>query len=90
MAFAWAIARWPIFKIVSFLEYLVFFAAVFCTEQLRCAYRYVFRMFLDVLNFDPNLSFFKGYSLCKMAVFKILSFLEYLVFFAESFCTEQP
>ena len=25
-------ARWPIFKIVSFLEYLVFFRAVFCTE----------------------------------------------------------
>ena len=25
---------WPIFKMVSFLEYLVFFRAVFCTEQL--------------------------------------------------------
>ena len=36
IAFAWAIAfaRWPIFKIVSFLEYLVFFGAVFCREQL--------------------------------------------------------
>ena len=37
IVFAWAIAfaRWPIFKIVSFLEYLVFFAAVFSsTEQL--------------------------------------------------------
>ena len=34
--FAWAIAfaRWPIFKLVLFLEYLVFFRAVFCTEQL--------------------------------------------------------
>ena len=29
-----AFARWPIFKIVSFLEYLVFFGAVFCREQL--------------------------------------------------------
>ena len=29
-----AFARWPIFKMVSFLEYLVFFPAVFCTEQL--------------------------------------------------------
>ena len=28
-----AFARWPIFKIVSFLEYLVFSQAVFCTEQ---------------------------------------------------------
>ena len=34
--FAWAIAfaRWPIFKMLSFLEYLVFFGAVFFTEQL--------------------------------------------------------
>ena len=30
IAFAW----WAIFKIVSFLEYLVFSQAVFCTEQL--------------------------------------------------------
>ena len=29
-----AFARWPIFKMVSFLEYLVFFEALFCTEQL--------------------------------------------------------
>ena len=36
IAFAWAIAfaSWPIFKIVSFREYLVFFEAVFCTEEL--------------------------------------------------------
>ena len=32
--FAKAIARWPILKVVSFLECLVFFRAVFCTEQL--------------------------------------------------------
>ena len=34
--FAWAIAFacWPIFKMVSFVEYLVFFEAVSCTEQL--------------------------------------------------------
>ena len=31
---ATAFARWPIFKIVSFLEYLVFSQAVFCREQL--------------------------------------------------------
>ena len=33
--FAWTIAfaRWSIFKIVSFLEYLLFFQAVFCTQQ---------------------------------------------------------
>ena len=34
--FAWVIAFawWPIFKMVPFLEYLVFFGALFCTEQL--------------------------------------------------------
>ena len=36
IALAWALAfaRRPISQIVSFLEYLVFFRAVFCTEQL--------------------------------------------------------
>ena len=29
-----AFARWPIFKMLSFVEYLVFLLAVFCTEQL--------------------------------------------------------
>ena len=29
-----AFARWPIFKIVLFLGYLVVFRAVFCTEHL--------------------------------------------------------
>ena len=29
-----AFARWPIFKIVSCLEYLVFYQVAFCTEQL--------------------------------------------------------
>ena len=29
-----AFAKWPIFKMVSFLEYLVFFRAVVCTELL--------------------------------------------------------
>ena len=34
--FAWTIApaRWPSFKIVSFLDYLVFFPAAFCTGKL--------------------------------------------------------
>ena len=56
IAFAWAIAfaRWPIFKIILFLEYLVFFGAVFCTEQLQRFCRMVFRMFLAFLIFDPN------------------------------------
>ena len=37
-------ARWPIFNMVSFLEYLVFFRAVFCTELVQCEYRIDFDM----------------------------------------------
>ena len=55
-AYSWAIAfaTWLIFKIFSFLEYLVLFRAVFCTEQLLCSCRIVFRMFLTFLIFGPN------------------------------------
>ena len=42
IAFAW----WVIFKMVSFLEYLVFFDAVFRTEQLEMICRMDFDMFL--------------------------------------------
>ena len=38
-------ARWQIFNIVSFLGYLVFFRAVFCTELLQFEYRMDFEMF---------------------------------------------
>ena len=62
-----AFARWPIFKMLSFLEYLVISWAVFCTEQLKCTRRVVFRMFLAILVFDTNWKFCKVYSLCKMA-----------------------
>ena len=30
----YSLLLWPIFNMISFLEYLVFFKAVFCTEQL--------------------------------------------------------
>ena len=38
-------ARWPIFYIVSFLEYLMFFRAVSSTELLQCEYRIDFDIF---------------------------------------------
>ena len=63
-------ARWPNFQIVSFLEYLVFFRALFATEQLKCSWRIVFCLFLAFLNFDPNWPFCKFYSLCRMADFQ--------------------
>ena len=47
-----ALAWWPflaIFKMVSFLEYLVFFRAVFCIELLKCGCRMDFCMFFGIL-----------------------------------------
>ena len=65
-----AFGRWPSFKMLSFVEYLVFLWAVFCTEQLSCARRIVFRMLLAILIFDPNWPFCKVYSPCKTAHFQ--------------------
>ena len=48
-----------------------------------------FDMFFGILIFDPKWGFCKGYSLCMMAIFKVVSFLEYLVFFEAAFCLEQ-
>ena len=38
-------ARWPIFNMVSFLEYLVFFQVVVCTELVSSEYRIKFDIF---------------------------------------------
>ena len=52
----WAIdfARWPIFKMLSFLEYLGGFGAVFCTEQLEMVCRMDFDMLSGILIFEPK------------------------------------
>ena len=70
--FAWALAfaKWPIFKMVSFLEYFVFFRAVVCTELLSSGCRIDFCMFFGILIFDANRHLVMGYSLCKMADFQ--------------------
>ena len=65
-----ASAKWLTFKLVSFLEYLVFFRAVFCAKLLQCTSRIDFCMFFGILIFDPNRPFWQGYSLCKMALFQ--------------------
>ena len=81
---------WTSFKLVSFLQYLVFFPAVFCTE-LYCSCRMVFRMFLAFLIFDLNWPFCKGYSLCMgYSLFKMADFQTCLIspifgFFFEPF-----
>ena len=39
---------------LSFLEYLVFFGAVFCIEQLLMICRMDFDMFFGILIFEPK------------------------------------
>ena len=48
MAFAWAIAlaRWAIFKMVSFLEYLEFFGAAFAQTNYNVVVESYFSCFL--------------------------------------------
>ena len=94
-ALAKSFAIWPSFKIVSFLEYLLFFSSVFFQKTTLMLLFNSFSQFFIFLIFDPNWPFCKdyslciGYSLCKTADFKIVSFLEYLVFFRVFFCTKQ-
>ena len=80
-----ALPKWPIFKILLFLEYLVFFGAVFCTQLLYCARRIDFCMLFGILIFE-HLA--KPIALPKWPILKIVLFLEYLVFFGAVFCTE--
>ena len=86
IAFAW----WSIFRMVWFLEYLVFSRAVFCTEQLQMTCRMDFDMFCRNLIFDTKWRFCKGYSLCMMADFQnvLISWI-FSFFFWAAFCREQ-
>ena len=77
------------FENALILEYLVFFRAVFCTEQLLIIVTMHFDVFFGIFNFDPKWAFCKGYSLCMMADFQNVLILEYLVFFRAVFCTEE-
>ena len=85
IAFAW----WAILKMVSFLEYLVFFEAVFCTEQREIICRMDFDMFFGILIFDPKWGFCKGYSLCMMGDFQNGLISRIFSVFWNGFCTEQ-
>ena len=62
---------------VLILEYLVFFRAVLCTEQLLIICRMDFDVFFGILNFDPKWALCKGYSLCMMADSQNVLILEY-------------
>ena len=55
---------------VSFLEYLVLFGTVFCTQQLEMICGMDCDMFFGILIFDAEWWFCKGYSDCMMADFQ--------------------
>ena len=65
---------------LSYLDYLVFLQAVFCTEQLYAFRRIIFSMFLRKKKLKITCPFCMGYRLTKWRIFKMLSYLDYLVF----------
>ena len=74
---------------LSYLDYLVFLHAVFCTEQLYAFRRIIFSMVLRKKKLKITCPFCMGYRLPKWRIFKMLSYLDYLVFLHAVFCTEQ-
>ena len=74
---------------LSYLDYLVFLHAVFCTEQLYAFRRIIVSMFLRKKRLKITCPFFMGIDLPKWRIFKMLSYLDYLVFWDAGFCREQ-
>ena len=80
----------PILKMVSFLKHLVFFGAVFCTEQLYKVFvEWILTCFLEFEFLTQSEDFAKAIAFARWPIFKMVSFLEYLIFFQVVFCTEQ-
>ena len=74
---------------LSYLDYLVFLHAVFCTEQLYAFRRIIFSMFLRKKRRKKHAHFPWAIDLPKWRIFKMLSYLDYLLFWQAVFCTEQ-
>ena len=74
---------------LSYLDYLVFLHAVFCTEQLYAFRRIIFSMVLRKKSCKQLAHFAWAIDLPKWRIFKIISYLDYLVFLHAVFCTEQ-
>ena len=55
---------------LSYLDYLVFLHAIFCTEQLYAFRRIIFSIFLRKKKLKITGSFFMGYRLTKMEDFQ--------------------
>ena len=74
---------------VSFLEYLVFFRAVFCTEQLEVICKMDFDISFGISIFDLKWGFFKRYSLCMMGDFENGLISRIFSAFLAVFCADQ-
>ena len=73
---------------LSYLDYLVFLHAVVCTEQLYAFRRITFSMFLQKKSLKKLAHFAWAVDLPKWRIFKMLPYLDYLVFLHAVFCTE--
>ena len=85
-----AFARWPIFKIVSCLQYLVFLPGLFAqniSDKVAKSILTCFRQF-KILGQIEYFAKAIAHAKATWPIFKIVSFLEYLVFFRAFFCTE--
>ena len=74
---------------LSYLDYLVFLHAVFCTEQLYAFRRIIFSMFLRKKKLKITCSFCMGYGLTKMEDLQNALISRLFGVFARGFCTEQ-
>ena len=88
-ATATALAWWPIFKIVSFLEHLVFSQSFFAQNNSNMIKESFFACFFEFEFLTQSDYFAKAIAFAWWPIFKIVSFLEYLVFSQAVFCRKQ-
>ena len=89
--FPWAIAFawWLIFKMVSVLEYLVFLKRFFPGNNSKWFVEWILTCFLEFYFLTQSDDFAKAIGLAWWPIFKMVSFLKYLVFLQAVFCREQ-
>ena len=76
---------------LSFLEYLLFFGAVFWTEQLEMICRMDFDMFFRILIFEPSMDFAWAIAFaCMMADFQNAVFSRIFSVFWSGFWQRRP
>jgi len=86
-----AFTRWPIFKIFSFFEHFVFFGAFFAQNNSKVLVKWLLECFYHFKFLTQTDHFAKAWAIAftRWPIFKMVLFLEYLVFFGAVFFTEQ-